>query len=581
MKLPKKIPDGQSNFEKIRTNNYVYVDKTRFIEQIENEDNDYCFLIRSRKFGKSLFLSMLFHYYDICSAEKFDVLFGDLYIGKNPTPKRNSYFVLRFSFAGIDTNSKERFESSFNNIIEASVNEFSNHYEEFIPADEHKKIRLELLESRGNLGVSTIQKDVFDIVQKDKEKRKLCVIIDEYDHFANDLIALGTNLSIKEYKDLIWANGVVRDFYETLKNGSQTVIDKIFITGITPIMLDDVTSGFNISNNLSNDVRYNEMLGFTEEEVEFLIDECGIDREKITIDRKFLYNGYLFHEGAEQKLYNSAMILYLLHKIKVTEGEIKHLINDNLKTDYGRIRNLLSKKENIEKLEEIIELNKIPAEISSRFSIDKIHEKKNFLSLLYYMGLLTIDIEKGIPMLTIPNYSIKTMYWEYMENIITERNPQMVYDPSVIFEGLIKMAFDNDYKPFFETFHKNFVSQISNRDLENFSEKNIKFLLLSILFQNNIYLPISETENSTGYSDIYLQRRNLYPLVQIDWVWEIKYIKEKDSRKKAFIERKKTEAIKQLQRYKTSNLFKDRKDVRYLAVVFVGKKDYFIDEISI
>jgi len=581
MKLPKKIPDGQSNFEKIRTNNYVYVDKTRFIEQIENEDNDYCFLIRPRKFGKSLFLSMLFHYYDICSAEKFDVLFGDLYIGKNPTPKRNSYFVLRFSFAGIDTNSKERFESSFNNNIEASVNEFLNHYEEFIPADEHKKIRLELLESRGNLGVSTIQKDVFDIVQKDKEKRKLCVIIDEYDHFANDLIALGTNLSIKEYKDLIWANGVVRDFYETLKNGSQTVIDKIFITGITPIMLDDVTSGFNISNNLSNDVRYNEMLGFTEEEVEFLIDECGIDREKITIDRKFLYNGYLFHEGAEQKLYNSAMILYLLHKIKVTEGEIKHLINDNLKTDYGRIRNLLSKKENIEKLEEIIELNKIPAEISSRFSIDKIHEKKNFLSLLYYMGLLTIDIEKGIPMLTIPNYSIKTMYWEYMENIITERNPQMVYDPSVIFEGLIKMAFDNDYKPFFETFHKNFVSQISNRDLENFSEKNIKFLLLSILFQNNIYLPISETENSTGYSDIYLQRRNLYPLVQIDWVWEIKYIKEKDSRKKAFIERKKTEAIKQLQRYKTSNLFKDRKDVRYLAVVFVGKKDYFIDEISI
>jgi hypothetical protein len=121
MKTPKKISYGQSDFEKIRTQNYVYVDKTRFIEQIENESNSYNFLIRPRKFGKSLFLSTLLHYYDICFAEKFDVLFGDLYIRKNPTPKRNSFFVIRFSFAGIDTSSVERFQDSFNSNIEASV----------------------------------------------------------------------------------------------------------------------------------------------------------------------------------------------------------------------------------------------------------------------------------------------------------------------------------------------------------------------------------------------------------------------------------------------------------------------------
>jgi len=324
------------------------------------------------------------------------------------------------------------------------------------------------------------------------------------------------------------------------------------------------------------------VLGFTEEEVEFLIDECGIDRTKIAIDRKFLYNGYLFHKNAENKLYNSAMILYFLEKMNKTDGEIEALVDDNLKTDYGRIKLLLKKPSNIDKLNTIIETDSIKSGVIARFSIDKIHEPKNFLSLLYYMGLVTIDKEEktGEALLRIPNYSIKTMYWEYMENIIMERNPEMLFDPSVIYSGLGSMAFDGDYEPFFASFQKNFVSQISNIDLGNFSEKNVKFLLLSILFQNYFYLPISETENSGGYTDIYLQRRsNLYPAIKTDWIWEMKYIKQADSENEKLFEEKKTRAISQLQRYKKSNLFKDRTDVRYLAVVFVGKKDYFIEEV--
>jgi hypothetical protein len=413
----------------------------------------------------------------------------------------------------------------------------------------------------------------------EKFNKKAYVIIDEYDHFANDMIASGTYLGEENYRKAVWAGSQVRDFYETLKANSETVIEKIFITGITPIMLDDLTSGFNISNNLSNDLRYSEILGFTEEEVEFLIDECGIDREKITIDRKFLYNGYLFHVNAEQKLYNSSMILYLLYKVRDTEREIENLINDNLKTDYGRLRNLLTNMESVNILEEIIENNTIQAKIINRFSISELGEQKNFLSLLYYMGLVTIGNEKGIPVLKIPNYSIKTMYWEYMERMIMERNPEMIYNTGKVFEGLVKLAFDGNYEPFFKTFHEKFVSQISNNDLQNFSEKNVKFLLLSILFQNNIYLPISETENSQGYSDIYLQRRNLYPQVQTDWVWEIKYIKQRDARKTSLVEAAKTEAAAQLLRYKKSNLFKYRTDVRYLYVVFVGKKNYLMEEI--
>jgi len=571
----KKIPYGQSNFEKIRTENYIYVDKTRFIEQIENEMNSYHFLIRPRKFGKSLFLSTLRNYYDICKADKYDVLFGDLYIGKNPTPKRNSLFVIKFSFSGLNTCTVDEFKASFYSAIRGSIQFFLTEHAAIIDNyAELKKEAWKIDNIRGQIEFA------FDIIST--YKSKAYIIIDEYDHFANDLIAQGTNLSVDQYKQLIWANGVVRDFYETLKDNTETVVDTIFITGITPMMLDDVTSGFNISNNLSTDLRYHEILGFTEEEVEFLIDECGVDRTKLTVDRKFLYNGYKFHENAANKLYNSAMILYFLNQVNITEGEVKYLIDDNLKTDYGRIKNLLGKPESIEKIEEIVEHEQIPSEIVTRFSIDRLHDSENFLSLLYYMGLLTIDKdpETKVPVLRIPNYSTKTMYWEYIRNILKTINPQLSHNEINYYASLKELAIYGNPEEFIKFIQKFYVSILSNRDYRQFDEKYVKAIILTLLFQGNFYLPVSEYETSGGYCDIYLQRRNLNPHVNNDWVWEIKYIKEADANKKTLIENAKTEALTQLQRYKSSNLFKDRTDVKYLAVVFIGKKGYWIEEIK-
>jgi hypothetical protein len=348
-------------------------------------------------------------------------------------------------------------------------------------------------------------------------------------------------------------------------------------------MLDDVTSGFNISNNLSLKASYNEILGFTEEEVKFVMQEAGIEPSLIRddIDIEYLYNGYTFHVDAKNKLYNSSMINYFFLEILDGGGKIERLVDGNLKTDYGRIKMMLKKPENTEILEKIIETGMYPTKVIDRFSIEKIHEPQNFLSLLYYMGLVTIAKEEntGTSLLKIPNYSIKTMYWEYMENMILERNPEMLYLPHIIFEGLWAMAFDGNYNLFFDDFMKNFVSQLSNRDMEHFSEKNIKLLLLSVLFQTNLYLPISETENSKGYTDIYLKRRDyLYPGIKIDWVWELKYVKQADANDNDIIDAKKNEALTQLQRYKTSNLFKDRKDVRYLMIVFVGKNNCIVEE---
>jgi len=577
MKTPKKIPYGISNYESLRTENYVYVDKTRFIEQIENEPTKYHFLIRPRKFGKSLFLSTLRHYYDVCSADKFDVLFGDLYIGKNPTPKRNSLFIMKFSFSGLDTSSVEKFQVSFTGAIRGSIQSFLTEHRFIIKDYEALKKEAWTINN-----VRDYIEFAFDIIES--FGTKAYIIIDEYDHFANDLIAQGTNLSLEQYKQLIWANGVVRDFYETLKDNTETVIDKIFITGVTPIMLDDVTSGFNISNNLSVDVRYNEMLGFTEEEVEFLIDECGIDREKIVHNIKFLYNGYLFNIDGENKVYNSAMILFFLYKVLIA-GEKAEIIDDNLKTDYGRIRNLITQFENKSVLKELSNNVEIQASIIKKFSILHLHEHKNFLSLLFYMGMVTISKNEttGIASLKIPNYTVKTNYWEYIERFINEEipaNTRLPYHPVKFYEFLGKLALEHNPRPFLDFINGNFVDILSNRDLIKFNEKDIKILMMTLIFQSDFYLPISEFETSGGYCDIYLQRRNsLYPKIETDWVWEIKYIKQSDSENEQLIAEKKMEAITQLQRYKNSTVFKDRTDVRFLAVVFIGKKEYFVEEV--
>jgi hypothetical protein len=263
---------GNSNFEKVITENYAYVDKTRFIELLENENNSNLFFTRSRKFGKSLFFSMLSHYYDIAGANKFEQLFGDLYIGKNPTPKKNSYVVLNLDFSGLDTSSEADFVSSFSWKIESCVMRCLVQHPDIFPNVEELKSRL--CNRQNPLGIKSLDM-IFSATTT--VGLKIFVIIDEYDHFANDLIAIGTSLGDTFYRNIVRANGSVHDFYETLKEGSKTVVDRVILTGITPIMLDDLTSGFNIANNLSLKEQYNEMLGFTQDEVNWLMDVAGVD----------------------------------------------------------------------------------------------------------------------------------------------------------------------------------------------------------------------------------------------------------------------------------------------------------------
>jgi hypothetical protein len=570
----KRLPYGISNFEKIRTENYIYVDKTQYIELLENENNDKLFFTRPRKFGKSLFFSMLSHYYDINQADKFEQLFGDLYIGQHPTPKHNTYLILNLDFSGLDTTTEENFQISLSGEIQDTIRGFLSRYAHLSPKFDIYNAEITVEQP----GVKSLLKAFNAAESADK---KLYIIIDEYDHFANDLIAQGTYTGDNVYLHLVRSNGVIRDFYETLKKGSKTVIDRIIITGITPIMLDDITSGFNVSHNLSLKKRYNEMLGFTQDEVNILMTETGIDPSMINIDMEFLYNGYLFHQDGEHKVYNSSMILYLFDSI-MNEGIIEDVIDENLKMDYGKLQRLLQNENNREQLMKIVQENTVLSGIISKFPLDKLHENKYFVSLLFYLGLLTIDKkEQGLLRLKIPNYSIRTIFWEYIEEMTAENNADVLIDMNEQRIALRELAYRGDPKPFLNCISKNIFSHLSNRYLRNFNEKYILIMLLNSLYQSKLYEINNELEVSQGYVDIYLQRSHLLPDIPYEWVWEVKYIKKADANNKKtnILEKAQKEARAQLERYKKSSKFANRTDVRYLSLIFIGKDKYKIEEI--
>ena len=562
-----KIPYGMSNFRAMREEGYLYVDKTMYIEKIENLNSKYLFFIRPRRFGKSLFLSTLDNYYDINNEKDFEKLFGDLYIGKNPTRLKNSYMILKLNFSGLNTENKDQLKESFLLSVKNSINALLDRYEGILENTEEIRKKIDQITDI-NAVIMTIINEV------KKVGKKIYLIIDEYDHFANDIIAMGDN---EFYREIVRASGFVRDFYETLKIGTESVIDRIFITGISPIMLDDLTSGFNIALNVTMDLSLNEMLGFTEEEVVKILEEVGIEeKENLINNLRELYDGYKFNKNAKTRVYNPDMVLYFLAQYKNTGGYPEYLIDDNVKTDYGRLNRLTMNEENRALLERIIKEEGIVAEIVTKFSFDRMYDEEYFVSLLFYMGLLTIkDSVYNVTKLTIPNYIIKTIFWEYFEKKLKEEN-NIKYETEEIAKATWEMAFQGDIKPFVEFISTNILNRLSNRDIVKFDEKYIKVILFSYLTISNVYRPISERETEGGYIDIYLERDIRIPDVKYEWLIELKYIKKSEKDK---VDKIKEEGIKQLKRYRESRGLKERKDVKEALLIFIGKDEYQVIEV--
>ncbi|MDR1053000.1 MAG: AAA family ATPase, partial [Planctomycetaceae bacterium] len=411
----KRLPLGNSDFRSIRTENYFYVDKTRYIELLENEHNKNQIFIRPRRFGKSLFLSTLSYYYGINYANEFDQLFGDLYIGKNPTPEKNSHAILRFDFSGLNTlGGADAFTSSFFGTIRNSICDFLLSYKNiFTKAEQFVE---QITKEKPDLSILG-----WTFALTKSAGLKIFVIIDEYDHFATDIVRLGVVGGNDFYETMVKGNGLVRSFYARLKSATTfSVVNRTFITGISPMMLDDLTSGYNISANYSLNEKYNEMLGFTRNEVNTLMEETGVDENMINIDMEYYYNGYLFNATCKNKVYNSSMILYIFYQILNTGKPPKDLIDPNLGMDIGRLRHLVKKESSRKTLMQIMTEGSIVSNILIKFRTEPPGKEENyFISLLFYMGYLTIkESYLNRLRLVIPNFSIRTVYWEYMRQLV-------------------------------------------------------------------------------------------------------------------------------------------------------------------
>ncbi len=534
--MQQKIPYGLSNFKKVISEGYTFVDKSAYIAKLE-ATGEHNILLRPRRFGKSLFLSMLEYYYDVAYAADFDALFSHLAIGKNPTPLKNSYQVLFMEFSGIETSSHANIYRAFNTKIELALQRFLQryHYPDQRCADIVQRASpYEKMEA------------FFSII----EGQKILLLIDEYDHFANSILAD----DLKLFQSIVGKGGFVRSFYETIKTATQRgIVDRLFITGVTPIMLDSMTSGFNIVENLSLQEDFNEAIGFTHDEVAELLqplaNTCHIDQTALLDDVTHWYNGYRFNSDAHQTVFNADMVLYFIKNFDYKRCAYpKRMLDANIASDYGKLMGLFSigsRDANYEVLDELLNKGEVIAQQIEKFDFDKGFDRDDFISLLAYMGFVSLNGETlSGEVFVIPNHVIRVLYFQYFK-VELERINQIRVPERAILKAVEVLALNNDIQPLV-TETANVLQLLSNRDAMQMDEKHLKTLLLALLFQSPAYFIQSERELNRHYPDILLLERSPYK-VNYQHLIELKYAKK--SGKAALWEAKRAEGIAQVQGY--------------------------------
>ncbi len=558
----KKLPYGISNYEELIEDGYYYVDKTMYIEKLENLAEKRILFLRPRKFGKTLFTSTLENYYDIQKEEKFEKLYGETYIGKNPTKLKNSYYILKFNFSGIDTTSEETTIKGFRKEVSSSIKLFVEKYrmDFFINIDDEAENILDnLIKAFG--------------VQKAEEK--IYVIIDEYDHFANELLGFNTN----QFKNLVSKNGKVRKWYEILKKGTESVIDRIFITGVAPITLDSLTSGFNIGTDITQDESFNEMMGFTEEELKELMIKQNIEEERqkeILPVMRENYDGYKFSLYGKEKIYNSNMCLYFLNRYIRFDRIPTELIDMNIASDYtklGKMLDLCKGEEREKVIEKTVSGEGIVSEIRQKFNPAMEFTETDLISMLYYLGYLTIEgDEVGYPKLNIPNNVMKEIYSDYFLKILREEINIDINDNYT--EIAREIAIEGKISKIIEMLEK-YLKNLSNRDYIKMDEKYIKLIFFCIAMNLKIFRLKSEMEVQRKYPDILLiprERDKGYKGVMI----EFKYLKKGEENK---LQEKQKEAKEQIKEYGEFEEIKELENIYKYTVVAVNDKIY-VEEIK-
>ena len=572
-----KIPYGESDFKGMIEGNYFYQDRTHYIEDLEKWTSKFPVFLRPRRFGKSLFVSTLHHYYGLEYKKEFQKLFGNLAIGKNPTALANSYMILRFEFSGIDTAThKSTYQGFLTNVIEGA-RAFLGAYGTFFTLEQQDIIE------KGKSPEAVI-KAIFGFIKKNKIPHKIYVLIDEYDHFANELLSF----NLKRFKKDISRNGFVRKFYESLKMATNLgIIDRIFITGVSPITLDSLTSGFNISSNLSTNPLFHDMMGFTHEEVETILHKSDIPEAtipKMMFDLTEWYDGYRFATDAIAPLFNPDMVLYFLQQYSIKSKYPEVMLDTNVISDYRKIRNIFkigdNETERFELLEKLVQTGHIDFRLTRLYNLEADFTEDDFLSFLFYMGMLRFKEVTALGWrCEIPNYVIKKLYFEYFTAVYLAQT-QYATSTRKIGQSISDLVSSANPEAFFKIVEDILREHHSNRDEMVYGEKHLQTLMIGLLCPYESYFIHSEYESGRTYPDIFLERFN--PVVKYEIVLELKYVKKTETNKETKavkqtsteqLEKVVEEAKTQLDGYMQTERF-SRPDVRGFYVVFFGGEVY-------
>lgn len=520
MSQVKGIPYGISDFKRLRNENFYYVDKTMYLPLIEKMPS-YLFLIRPRRFGKSLFLSLMRTYYDILQKDNFEKYFGDLWIGNHPTDQRNRFQVLYFDFskAGCSQPGTDMM-TSFNDYCSLIINQFAHEYASYYDADYKATIE--------NIASAKAKLSYIEIKAKEKGY-PLYLIVDEYDNFTNVILS---EHGQKMFHDLTHASGFYREYFKQFKG----MFDRIFLMGVSPITLDDLSSGYNIDWNISTDETFNAMMGFDETDVREMFhyyrqnDMLTGDIDTMIAEMKPWYNNYCFARMAldSDRVFNCDMTLYYLNYQIQKHRTPEDMVDKNIRTDYSKLKMLAridhdcsQEGSRMSTIEEIAAKGEILVDLHTSFPAEKVTDIDNFRSLLYYYGLLTICGTRGdLLKMCIPNNCVREQYFGFLRDYYQKQSSIDLHYLNVM---LTDLAYDGQWKPFFESIALAYRENSSVRDAME-GERNLQGFLKAYLALASYYLVEPELEMNYGYCDFFLlPDKKRYPDIGHSYILELKY----------------------------------------------------------
>lgn len=517
----KLLPYGVADFVTVIEQNLYYVDKTMFIPELEKQPRN-LFFIRPRRFGKSIFLSMLYSYYDCTQSHKFQSLFGNLWIGQHPTPLQGKYQVLFLDFSQI-TGNIDKLETKFNSYLSINLDAFVRQYSEYYQAEMEEILAQEDFEEKMEL--------IFKAAKA--HQYHLYLIIDEYDNFTNVIL---NERGEKVYHAITHADGFYRDVFKKFKGN----FERIFMMGVSPVTLDDVTSGFNIGWNISIKPEFDEMLGFSTTDVVEMFTyykehgsiPADSDIDAIVNDMKPWYDNYCFAKQALKKktrMFNCDMVLYYLRNYMDAGCPPEEMIDPNTRTDYGKMKKLLQfdKLDGERKgiIRKIAEEEQIVTQLYESFSAYQIPKAEIFPSLLFYYGMLTIKGTRGSKLiLGIPNNNVRKQYYGYLEE---EYQAKAYVDVNQLTDYYYDMAYDGKWDEGLRFMADAYAKVSSVRDgIE--AERNLQGFFMAYLNLNDYYITAPELELNHGYCDFFLLPDLTHYASQHSYILELKVLSKKD-----------------------------------------------------